>query len=181
MKMDLNKIFGQKEDKIMVRGVELTLHGVPALAVQRVEAKLPKKPKPPWHEMLSAAGHIERKKDYEDQDYLEDSVDWDQLRQDKINDALLAFGVDVDLPQDTSWEEIPRYFDLEIPNREDNSIGYKLAFLKFHLLNEQAALLHVVSIVSELSGFSEEEVRNAEDSFPGGDSGDASTGSDGET
>ena len=154
-----------KEDVVTVRGIKLTLHGIPALAIQRAERTLPPKPKVPWIEVKSTvkgAEHTERVKDPSDEPYLEALAEWDNLRAEKINDAMLAFGVDVDMPADETWMEVPKYLGIDIPA---DAVGQKLAFLKYFVLNTQQVIAEIVRRVSILSGLSEEAIVATEESF----------------
>lgn len=151
-----------KEDVVTVRGIKLTLHGIPALAIQRAERTLPPKPKVPWIEVKSVAGHTERVKDPSDEPYVEALAEWDTLRAEKINDAMLAFGVDVDMPADETWMEVPKYLGIDIPT---DAVGQKLAFLKYFVLNTQQVIAEIVRRVSILSGLSEEAIVATEESF----------------
>lgn len=151
---------GMDEDGVytLSSDVRVKVHPVTAALIDQVTARI-KDPEPPiWHD-------DDRDRDvpnYSDPIYVKKLADAERERGIAAMDALVMFGFELvdGLPEDSVWVRKLRLLGIEVDL--DDELALEFAYKKY-----VAVAPEEMSLVTEMSGISPEELKAAEDSFRG--------------
>lgn len=153
-------------------GVELLIHGVPQLLLEKVRSSV-KMPDPPTYTAKTVAGdeetHFHDETTLEsDEDrkawsaYLADKASKDAELRERMVRVILMRGTDVTLPEDESWKDLQRFIGVEVP---DDPLELKYHYIQTEAVGGAQDLALIMEKVMEKTGIPEEALAEAKASF----------------
>jgi len=152
-------------------GEEIECKPVPTLLIMKYRAdnlppKVPKKTRELGIKDEEGKPHTEEYDDPDDPEFVEARREWMAQRGDRLNDIYLMLGTEVEVPDDEEWLVPLRTLGV-LPKEPENEHEKKLFYLRYWFVKTADDLIKIIDTVSDLTWPSEEEVKAAEESFPG--------------
>jgi len=174
-----NKIVADVEDSsveyVNTKGIKVILTAIPPFILTSIAKEIPVIPRPMYKTKTVAGDELEFYHDEttlttEDEKkmwatYVERKEERDSEVNQRINDAAVAFGMDLDdWSGMTQWLANRKLIGFKVPETEEEA---RFLYKKEWVLNSYVDVENVVKTVMELTGPSEEEISDMKESFPG--------------
>lgn len=154
-------------------GISVKCKGIPQLLLDKIQASV-EKPEPPKYKITAAGGdeiwepHTpdtleteEDKKLYAN--YLSQLSAAETIINERMFKAVAMKGVEVELPEDTSWIDMQRFLGVIIP---DDPLELKFLYVQTEVIGNTDDMMEITQLVMQETGVSEEALVEARKSFP---------------
>ncbi len=153
-------------------GIELRIHGVPQLLLEKVRSSV-KMPDIPTYVIVTAAGDeevhpldettLETDEDKKAwNEYLLEKASQEALLRERMVRVILMRGTEVKLPEDESWKDLQKFIGVDVP---EDPLELKYHYIQTEAIGGAQDLALIMEKVMERTGIPEEALAEAKASF----------------
>jgi len=155
-------------------GKTVIIRKIPQLLLDKIQASIDR-PEPPKYKIITASGeevwesHTENTLETDDdkllyKKYKEAMTEADNKLNENMFKVIIMRGIDIPLPEDTSWIDMQRFLGVKIP---DDPLELKYLYIQTEIIGTAEDIVALTSMVMEMTGVPEDALAEARKSFQG--------------